>query len=139
MATVATPMGAEPVNTLSASGSFTGKIRHIKIANAYGTAIFYGDFVKLVAAGTVEKAAVTTSVVAGTVGIFVGCAYTDPSTNQMTFNQLLLMTLLLMLLTILSCCSVCKVMRLLLKPDLETTSQRLTLLDQPPLVEARTP
>jgi hypothetical protein len=80
-------MGAEPVDTLSASGSFTGKVRHIKIANAYATAIFYGDFVKLVAAGTVEKAAVTTSVAAGTVGIFVGCAYTDPSTNQMTFNQ----------------------------------------------------
>ena len=87
MATSATPMGAEPVDTLSASGSFTGKVRHIKIASGYGTAIFYGDFVKLVAAGTLEKAAVTTSVVAGTVGIFVGCAYTDPSTNQKTFNQ----------------------------------------------------
>ena len=87
MATSATPNGAEPVNTLSASGSYTGKVRHIKIASGYSTAIFYGDFVKLVAAGTLEKAAVTTSVVAGTVGIFVGCSYTDPSTNQMTFNQ----------------------------------------------------
>ncbi len=87
MATSATPNGAEPVNTLSASGSYTGKVRHIKIASGYGTAIFYGDFVKLVAAGTLEKAAVTTSVVAGTVGIFVGCSYTDPSTSQMTFNQ----------------------------------------------------
>ena len=87
MATSATPSGAEPINTLSASGSYTGKVRHIKIASGYGTAIFYGDFVKLVAAGTVEKAAVTTAVVAGTVGIFVGCSYTDPSTNQLTFNQ----------------------------------------------------
>ena len=87
MATSATPNGAEPVNTLSASGSYTGKVRHIKIASGYSTAIFYGDFVKLVAAGTLEKAAVTTSVVAGTVGIFVGCSYTDPSTSQMTFNQ----------------------------------------------------
>lgn len=87
MATTATPMGAEPVDTLSASGSFTGKVRHIKIASGYGTAIFYGDFVKLVAAGTVEKAAVTTAVVAGTVGIFVGCAYTDPNTSQKTFAQ----------------------------------------------------
>jgi len=87
MAIAATPTGAEPVDTLSSSGSFTGKMRHIKIANAYNTAIFYGDFVKLVAAGTVEKSAITTAVVAGTVGIFVGCAYTDPSTNQMTFNQ----------------------------------------------------
>ena len=87
MATSATPKGAEPTDTLSASGSFTGKVRHMKIASGYGTAIFYGDFVKLVAAGTVEKSAITTSVVAGTVGIFVGCSYTDPSTNQLTFNQ----------------------------------------------------
>ena len=87
MATAATPNGAEPVNTLSASGSYSGKVRHIKIASGYATAIFYGDFVKLVAAGTLEKAAVTTSVVAGTVGIFVGCSYTDPSTSQLTFNQ----------------------------------------------------
>ena len=48
MATSAAPTGAEPVGTLSASGSFTGKVRHIKIASGYGTAIFYGDFVKLV-------------------------------------------------------------------------------------------
>ena len=87
MATSATPMGAEPVGTLSASGSFTGKVRHIKIASAYDTAIFYGDFVKLVAAGTVEKAAVTTAAVAGTVGVFVGCSYTDPTTKQPTFSQ----------------------------------------------------
>jgi hypothetical protein len=87
MATSATPTGAEPVGTLSASGSFTGKVRHIKIASAYDTAIFYGDFVKLVAAGTVEKAAVTTAAVAGTVGVFVGCSYTDPTTKQPTFSQ----------------------------------------------------
>ena len=87
MATTATPMGAEPVGTLSASGSFTGKVRHIKIASGYATGIVYGDFVKLVSSGTVEKSAITTAVVAGTVGIFVGCSYTDPSTNQKTFNQ----------------------------------------------------
>ena len=87
MATSATPNGAEPVNTLSASGSYSGKVRHIKIASAYDTAIFYGDFVALVAAGTGGKAAVTTAVVAGTVGIFVGCSYTDPSSSQLTFNQ----------------------------------------------------
>ena len=87
MATTAAPSGARPVNTTSASGSFNGKVQHIKIASGYATAIFYGDFVKIVAAGTVEKAAVTTSVVAGTVGIFMGCSYTDPNTNQLTFNQ----------------------------------------------------
>ena len=87
MASTATPTGAEPVGTLSASGSFTGKVRHIKIASAYNTAVFYGDFVKLVAAGTVEKAQVTTANVGGTVGVFVGCSYTDPNTNQPTFSQ----------------------------------------------------
>ena len=85
MATSAAPTGAEPVGTLSASGSFTGKVRHIKIASGYGTAIFYGDFVKLVSSGTVEKDTGTTSLTP--VGVFMGCSYTDPSTNQMTFNQ----------------------------------------------------
>ena len=85
MATSATPNGAEPVGTCSASGSFTGKVQHIKIASAYGTAIFYGDFVKLVTAGTIEKDNGTTSLTS--IGIFMGCKYTDPSTSQMTFNQ----------------------------------------------------
>ena len=85
MATSAAPTGAEPVGTLSASGSFTGKVRHIKIASGYGTAIFYGDFVKLVSSGTVEKDTGTTALTP--VGVFMGCSYTDPSTNQKTFNQ----------------------------------------------------
>ena len=85
MATSAAPTGAEPVGTLSASGSFSGKVRHIKIASGYGTAIFYGDFVKLVSSGTVEKDTGTTSLTP--VGVFMGCSYTDPNTNQKTFNQ----------------------------------------------------
>jgi len=87
MSTTATPYGAEPVGTLSASGSYSGKVRHIPIVTTEATAIFYGDFVKLISGGTVSKAATTTTVPTGTVGIFLGCAYTDPSTNQMTFNQ----------------------------------------------------
>jgi hypothetical protein len=87
MSTTATPSGAEPVGTLSGSGSFTGKYRHIPIATTYDTAIFYGDFVKLVAAGTCEKASFTTAVAAGIVGIFCGCAYTDPTTGQFTLSQ----------------------------------------------------
>jgi hypothetical protein len=85
MATTATPMGAEPTDTLSASGSFTGKVRHIKVASGYGTAIFYGDFVKLVNTGTVEKDTGTTS--ATPVGVFVGCAFTSPTTGELTFSQ----------------------------------------------------
>ena len=74
-----------PQAGLSSNGSFTGKVRHIKIASAYDTAIFYGDFVKLVAAGTVEKDAGTATLTP--VGIFVGCKYTDPNSKNLTFNQ----------------------------------------------------
>ena len=85
MATTATPMGAEPTDTLSASGSFTGKVRHIKVASGYGTAIFYGDFVKLVNTGTVEKDTGTATLTP--VGVFVGCAFTSPTTDELTFSQ----------------------------------------------------
>ena len=85
MPSSATPYGAMPQAGLSCNGSLTGKVRHIKIASAYDTAIFYGDFVKLVAAGTVEKDAGTTSMTP--VGIFVGCKYTDPNSKNLTFNQ----------------------------------------------------
>lgn len=76
MASTAAPYGARPVGTLSASGSFTGKFRQIKIASGYGTAIFSGDFVRLVNTGTVEKDTGTTSLTP--VGIFLGCSYTSP-------------------------------------------------------------
>ena len=85
MSSTATPMGAEPIGTLSASGSFTGKVRHLSIASNYGTAIFYGDFVKTVAAGTVEKDTGTTSLTP--TGVFMGCSYTDPTTKQPTYSQ----------------------------------------------------
>jgi len=85
MATTAAPYGARPINTTSASGSYTGKVQHIKIASAYDNAIFYGDFVKLVTAGTVEKDAGTTTLTP--IGVFMGCKYTDSTSKQMTFNQ----------------------------------------------------
>ena len=85
MSTTATPMGAEPVGGLSACGSFSGKVHHIKIASGYAANIFYGDFVKLVASGTVEKDTGTTS--ATPVGVFMGCFYTDPGTQNPTFGQ----------------------------------------------------
>ena len=86
MSSAATPYGARPVGTLSASGSFTAKVRHYQIASAYGTSIFFGDFVKLVTAGTIEKDTGTTACTP--IGIFMGCSYTDPNTNQKTFSQM---------------------------------------------------
>ena len=85
MAASATPYGARPIGTTSAAGSFTGLVRHLPIITTYGTAIFNGDFVKLVANGTIEKDAGTATL--ASVGIFMGCAYTDPTTNQKTFSD----------------------------------------------------
>lgn len=84
MATTATPYGFRPVGLLG-GGTWSDSIRHIKIANNYGTAIFYGDVVKLVNTGTVEKDTGTTAMTP--CGIFVGVRYTDPNTSQLTFSQ----------------------------------------------------
>ena len=45
MSSSATPHGARPVGTIVGS-PYQGKVTHYKIKNAYGTDIFYGDFVK---------------------------------------------------------------------------------------------
>ena len=84
MASSATPYGARPIGTLSASGSFTGKVRHLPIASTYGTALFNGDFVTLHTDGTITKDTGTTAL--NSVGIFMGCSYTPSTTNQKTFN-----------------------------------------------------
>jgi len=85
MATTAAPYGARPIGTLSASGSFTSKTRHLPIGASYGTQISNGDFCKLVADGEIEKDVGTTALT--TVGIFLGCSYTDPTTGQKTFSN----------------------------------------------------
>ena len=87
MSSVATPSGAEPIGTLSANGSFSGKVRHYPIATTYGTQISYGDFVSIVAGGGVEKIVVTDTATVVTLGVFCGCFYTDPTTGQPTFSQ----------------------------------------------------
>jgi len=86
MSSSATPYGARPIGTLSASGSFNSKVRHYSIASAYAVNIFYGDFVKLAAAGVVQKDVGTTTLTP--VGVFLGCTYTDPNTSQLTFAQM---------------------------------------------------
>lgn len=45
MSSVATPFGASTNGTI-VGAAFTNKVTHYKIKNAYGTSIFYGDFVK---------------------------------------------------------------------------------------------
>ena len=85
MSTTAAPYGFRPVGLLG-GGDWSNSIRHIKLTNSYGTSIFYGDVVKIVNTGTVEKDSGTTTMTP--VGIFVGCSYTDPNTNQPTYAQM---------------------------------------------------
>ena len=84
MAASASPYGARPIGTLSASGSYSGKVRHLPIASGYSTAIFNGDFVTVHTDGTITKDTGTAAL--NSVGIFVGCSYTPSTTSQKTFN-----------------------------------------------------
>ena len=78
------PYGLKPVNLIGGQ-VYAGSTRLLKIASGYAANIFYGDVVKLVATGTVEKDTGTTT---GTpVGVFLGCTYTDPSSKQPRWSQ----------------------------------------------------
>ncbi len=82
--TVAAPYGLKPINLIGGQ-VFAGSTRLLKITNNYATNIFYGDVVKTVAGGTVEKD--VGEATATPVGIFLGCVYTNPSTKQKTYAQ----------------------------------------------------
>ena len=87
MSSSATPHGARPVGTIVGS-PYQGKVTHYKIKNAFGTSIFYGDFVKWADDNpntTIQKDTGTTACTP--IGVFLGCAYTDPTTGQFTPNQ----------------------------------------------------
>ena len=84
MAATASPYGFVPVNRIG--GYNNGSYRQLKVTNSYGTSIFFGDVVALVAAGTVEATQAATSV--RPIGIFQGCNFTDPSLNYKVFSQM---------------------------------------------------
>jgi hypothetical protein len=94
MATTATPYGLKAVNHLGGT-PYAGSTRLLPIASAYGTNIYYGSIVSIVAAGTIEIVTVTgnggggaaASFPAGTIGVFVGCTYTDPNLGTVVFRQ----------------------------------------------------
>jgi len=90
MATTAAPYGLRPVNLIGGQ-PYAGSTRSIKIASAYAANIFYGDPVYIHSDGTLRKAVVTTSVTtpatSGVVGVFVGCAYTDPNLKIPVYKQ----------------------------------------------------
>ena len=86
--TVDAPYGLKPINLIGGQ-VFAGATRQLVIANTsgtgYGTSIFYGDLVKLVSGGTIEKDTGTST--ATPVGVFMGCQYTSATTGQLTFSQ----------------------------------------------------
>ena len=78
------PYGLLPVKLLSGS-PYSGVTRQYRIASGFATDIFYGDAVKLVTGGTVERD--TFDAAMTPIGVFLGCTFTDPSTSQITFKQ----------------------------------------------------
>jgi len=109
--TIDAPYGFKPVNLIGGQ-VFAGSTRQLPIAYGYSTNIFNGDVVAI-NRGQIVRVAVTTSgalnwagtitaaagtsystgagaIVGGTngtVGVFLGCSYTNPSTNQKIFSQ----------------------------------------------------
>ena len=73
MSATAAPYGMVPVAT--AGGYNTQGFETLPIADAYATSIYFGDVVKTVAAGTIEKDTGTTALTP--TGIFVGCRYVN--------------------------------------------------------------
>mgnify|MGYP000158485841 FL=1 len=81
--TVSAPYGLKPINLIGGQ-VFAGATRQFQIASAYGTSIFNGDVVKLVAGGTIEKD--TGEATATPVGVFLGCSYVNAQ-GQTIFQQ----------------------------------------------------
>ena len=67
------PYGFLPINLIGGQ-VFAGSTRNMEIASGYATNIFYGDFVKRVVGGTIEKDVGTTANTPA--GVFLGCFYT---------------------------------------------------------------
>ena len=89
--TVSKPYGLQPINLIGGQ-VFAGATRQLPITTSgvnYNTALFNGDVVQITSSGTIIKSTLDsdTSAVAGVVGVFVGCRYTNPNTKQPTYSQ----------------------------------------------------
>ena len=89
--TVSAPYGVLPQNLIGGQ-VYAGSTRQYPISYNYGTNIFYGDLVTLgttgSVAGCIVPAATNTSLTSkGTVGVFLGCSFTNPTTKQKQFSQ----------------------------------------------------
>jgi hypothetical protein len=82
--TVSAPYGLKPVNLIGGQ-VFAGSTRLMQIASGYATNIFYGDLVKRISDGTIQKDTGTTT--ATPCGIFLGVQFTNGSTGQVQQQQ----------------------------------------------------
>ena len=86
------PYGFKPINLIGGQ-VFAGSTRNIPIQYNFGANIFYGDIVGqsrgFITRSTVTTggSAVTGSAGNGTVGVFLGCTFTNPVTKQKQFSQ----------------------------------------------------
>jgi hypothetical protein len=86
--TVDAPYGLKPVNLIGGL-PFAGATRQIPIASTYATNIFNGDVVQYKNDGTLIITTLQNqdAAVAGVVGVFLGCSFTNPTTKQKQFSQ----------------------------------------------------
>lgn len=87
MASTASPYGFRAVSNIGGL-PYAGALRQVPIASGYAVNIYNGSIVVINSTGTLEIMA-TPSVgtaanpfPAGTIGVFVGCEYTNPGTKQ---------------------------------------------------------
>lgn len=81
--TIDKPYGLKPINLIGGQ-VYAGSTRLMAIASGEGTSIFFGDAVKL-SAGYVTRDPADSAM--APVGVFLGCTYTDPNSNQKVFKQ----------------------------------------------------
>jgi hypothetical protein len=81
---VSAPYGLKPINLIGGQ-VFSGATRQMEIASGYATSIFYGDLVKRISDGTIEKDTGTTT--ATPCGVFLGVSFTNSSTGQIQQQQ----------------------------------------------------
>lgn len=81
---VSAPYGLKPINLIGGQ-VFSGATRQMEIASGYATSIFYGDLVKRISDGTIEKD--TGTATATPCGVFLGVSFTNASTGQIQQQQ----------------------------------------------------
>jgi len=84
MANVAEKFGLRPYRKLDGT-PLVGAQNRYSIASGHTTAIFQGDLVIPLTAGTIDRHTANNST--AVIGVFNGCFYTDPTTQKPTFRN----------------------------------------------------